>query len=149
MSALLPGLGAARILRCLQDAVLESSSMTSILLVDDNEDLRELYGGLLRREGYVVREAENGKQALALLEYMESEPCLLLLDLMMPVMSGADLLKVLRDSGRLAKQPVIVLSAGSRPADVPEGQLVIRKPVDPRVLISLVRGFCDSDTRLA
>jgi hypothetical protein len=32
---------------------------------------------------------------------------------------------------------------------VPEGQLVIRKPVDPRVLISLVRGFCDSDTRLA
>jgi CheY-like chemotaxis protein len=123
--------------------------MTSILLVDDNEDLRELYGLLLRGEGYVVREAENGQQALELLESMDGEPCLLVLDLMMPVMSGADLLKVLRDSDRLAEQPVIVLSAGGRPSDVPEGQLVIRKPVDPRVLISLVRGFCESDTRLA
>jgi CheY-like chemotaxis protein len=123
--------------------------MTSILLVDDNADVRELYGLLLRREGHVVREAENGEQALALLEYMDGEPCLLLLDLMMPVMSGTDVLKALRDSGRLAKQPVIVLSANGRPADVPEGQLVIRKPVDPRVLISLVRGFCDSDGRLA
>lgn len=123
--------------------------MTSVLLVDDNEDLRELYGVLLRGEGYVVHEAENGEQALALLEDMRSEPCLLVLDLMMPVMSGADVLKVLQDSGRLEQQPVIVLSAGGRPSDVPEGQLVIRKPVDPRVLISLVRGFCDSDTRLA
>lgn len=123
--------------------------MTSVLLVDDNEDLRQLYGVLLRREGYVVHEAENGQQALAFLEYMEGEPCLLVLDLMMPVMSGSDLLRVLHDTGRLAKQPVIVLSAGGRPSDVPEGQLVIRKPVDPRVLISLVRGFCDSDTRLS
>jgi CheY-like chemotaxis protein len=123
--------------------------MTSILLVDDNEDLRELYGVLLRGEGYAVREAENGQQALALIESMDGEPCLLVLDLMMPVMSGADLLKVLQESGRLAELPVIVLSAGGRPSDVPEGQLVIRKPVDPRVLISLVRGFCESDTRLA
>ena len=123
--------------------------MTSILLVDDNADVRELYGTLLRREGHVVHEAENGEQALALLDDMGSEPCLLLLDLMMPVMSGAEVLNVLRDRGRLAKQPVIVLSAGGRPSDVPEGQLVIRKPVDPRVLISLVRGFCDSDSRMA
>lgn len=123
--------------------------MTSVLLVDDNEGLRELYGVLLRREGYVVHEAENGQQALAFLEQRSSEPCLLVLDLMMPVMSGTDVLKVLHESGRLEKQPVIVLSAGGRPSDVPAGQLVIRKPVDPRVLISLVRGFCDSDTRLA
>ena len=123
--------------------------MTSVLLVDDNEDLRQLYGVLLRREGYDVHEAENGQQALEYLEYLDGAPCLLVLDLMMPVMSGADLLRVLHDTGRLTKQPVIVLSAGGRPKDVLEGQLVIRKPVDPRVLISLVRGFCDSDTRLA
>jgi CheY-like chemotaxis protein len=123
--------------------------MTAVLLVDDNEDLRGLYGVLLRNEGYVVHEAENGEQALALLEGLSNEPCLLVLDLVMPVMSGADVLKVLQDSGRLDKQPVIVLSADRRPPDVPEGQLVIRKPVDPRVLISLVRGFCDSDGRLA
>jgi CheY-like chemotaxis protein len=125
--------------------------MTTILLVDDNEDLRELYGTLLRREGYVVREAESGQQALAMLERepANGEPCLLLLDLMMPGMTGADVLEELRQSGRLEKQPVIVLSAGGRNWDVPEGQLLVRKPVDPRVLISLVRGFCASDSRLS
>jgi CheY-like chemotaxis protein len=127
----------------------EAVGMTTILLVDDNEDLRALYGTLLRREGYEVREAENGPEALALLEHATSEPCLLLLDLMMPGMSGADVLEALRQKGRLAKQPVIVLTAGGRNWDVPEGQLIVRKPVDPRVLISLVRGFCASDHRLS
>jgi CheY-like chemotaxis protein len=122
--------------------------MTSILLVDDNDDLRELYGAVLRREGYVVHEAENGQQALTVLERMDSEPCMLLLDLMMPVMSGTDLLKVLHDSGRLAKLPVIVLSAGGRRADVPEAQNFIRKPVDAHVLVALVRELCVSTAHL-
>jgi CheY-like chemotaxis protein len=118
--------------------------MTSILLVDDNEDLRILYAQLLRRAGHVVREAEDGARALEVLEQMDSEPCLLLLDQMMPVMTGTEVLKVLRDSGRFANLPIIVLSATSRPPDVPEGQNVVRKPVDPHVLVSLVQGFLAS-----
>jgi CheY-like chemotaxis protein len=118
--------------------------MRSILLVDDNEDLRELYGAMLRREGFLVREAENGKKALAVLECMDPAPCLLLLDLMMPVMSGPELVKVLRDSGRLAKLPVIVLSAGGLPADVPEAHSFIRKPVEAHALVTLVHKFCES-----
>jgi CheY-like chemotaxis protein len=117
--------------------------MRSILLVEDNEDLRELYASVLRRGGYLVREAENGQDALAVLESVDSEPCLLLLDLMMPVMSGVELLKALHDSGRLARLPVIVLSAGGRASDVPEAQKFIRKPVDAHVLLSTVQKFCD------
>jgi CheY-like chemotaxis protein len=116
--------------------------MRSILLVDDNEDLRELYGEILRRAGYVVKEAENGQKALAMLAHMGDEPCVLLLDLMMPVMSGPELLRILHDSGRLDKLPVIVLSAGGQPSDAPGAKKFIRKPVDARVLVSLVQDFC-------
>lgn len=118
--------------------------MKTILLVDDNDDLRELYGSALRRKGYAVREAENGATALDVLESMDSAPCVVLLDLMMPVMSGTDLLKVLHDSGRLSHLSVIVLSAGGQPSDAPEAQQFIRKPVDLHALLSLVRDFCDS-----
>lgn len=117
--------------------------MTSILLVDDDEDLRELNGSALRRAGYVVREAENGAKALAVLESMDSEPCVLVLDLMMPVMGGEELLKLLHDTGRLATLPVIVLSATGRQADVPEANEFVRKPADIQTLISLIRGYCD------
>ena len=84
--------------------------MKAILLVEDNDDIRELYGALLRREGYEVYEAENGQVALEQLHEMHGNPCLVLLDLMMPIMSGPELLKVLHESHRLASLPVVVLS---------------------------------------
>jgi len=115
----------------------------TILVVDDNDDLRELYGATLRRAGFLVSEAENGQQALAVLEHSTVEPCLLLLDLMMPIMNGAELLKVLQDTGRLATMPVVVLSAGGSPSDVPAANRFIRKPVDVGVLLKLVRELCD------
>ena len=120
--------------------------MRSILLVDDNEDLRELYGTTLRRAGYVVQEAENGERAIAMLESMEGEPCLLLLDLMMPVMNGAEVLKVLFESGQLTSLPVIVLSAGGTASDAPEARRFIKKPVSSQVLLALVREFCAPDS---
>jgi CheY-like chemotaxis protein len=68
----------------------------------------------------------------------------LLLDLMMPVMSGAELLTVLSETGRLAKVAVIVLSATGRPSDVPAAQKFVRKPVATDVLLLMVREVCDS-----
>lgn len=119
--------------------------MPSILLVDDNEDLRDLYAETLRRAGYSVCEAEDGEQALALLESLESGPCLLLLDLMMPVMSGPELLKILHDNGRLESLPVVVLSAAGQASQVLEARAFMKKPVDPRALVTLVRRFCAPD----
>lgn len=121
-----------------------SAEHKTILVVDDNDDLRELYGTTLRRAGFVVSEAENGEVALAVLEHSKVAPSLLLLDLMMPVMNGVELMRVLHDSGRLAGLPVIVLTAGGRPSDVPGANKFIRKPVDACLLLELVRELCSS-----
>jgi CheY-like chemotaxis protein len=121
--------------------------MKTILLVEDNDDIREVVGELLRDEGYEVLEAEHGAAALAQLEKMHGQPCLVLLDMMMPVMSGTELLKVLHDSHRLAPLPVVVLSAASEAQDVPEAQGFIRKPADPEVLIAMVKEFCGPSER--
>lgn len=116
--------------------------MTCILIVDDNPDVRELISLILCREGYQVHEAENGRDALDQLERMDSPPCLLLLDLMMPVMSGPELLRILSERDRLATLPVVVLSAGGQPSQAPEGKTFLRKPTDPQVLVNVVRAIC-------
>jgi CheY-like chemotaxis protein len=114
----------------------------TILVVEDSDDIRELVCTTLRRAGYTVQEAENGATALALIEAMPEPPCLVLLDLMMPVMSGAQLLTKLQESGRLATLPVIVTSAVAdcqRPAGA---RAYVRKPVSDTLLLQLVREFC-------
>lgn len=118
-----------------------------ILVVEDNDDTRELYCAILRRHGYNVHEADNGETALEVLDKLDDDPCLVLLDLMMPVMSGGELLKVLHQSERLARVPVVVLSAGGRPSDAPGAQKFVRKPVEPHVLLEVVREFCSLPSR--
>lgn len=118
--------------------------MKTILLVEDDDSLRELVGVLLRVEGYEVDEAENGKVALDRLHQMDSLPCLILLDLMMPIMSGPQLLQALNQHERLASLPVIVLSANDPPSDVPRDVPYLRKPVDPYQLATTVREYCGS-----
>src|SRR5688572_15693160 len=85
--------------------------MKTILVVDDTEDIRDLVCTWLRRAGYGVVEAENGEVALELMARMTEPPCLVLLDLMMPVMSGSDVLAKLRASAKFAALPVVVTSA--------------------------------------
>lgn len=124
-----------------------SSDVKIVLLVEDDEDIRDLYCTVLRRHGYEVHEADNGATALQVLERFHSDPCLVLLDLMMPVMSGPELLQILHESQRLASLPVVALSAGGQPSDAPRATKFIRKPVDPNLLLAVVREFCGSPTR--
>jgi CheY-like chemotaxis protein len=114
----------------------------SVLVVEDNDDIRELVCTSLRRAGYTVAEAENGSAALALIEQMQEPPCLVLLDLMMPIMSGAELLAQLQHSGRLATLPVVVTSAVADRYAPSGASAVVRKPVSEGVLLQLVREFC-------
>ena len=116
--------------------------MKPILLVEDNDDIREAVAELLRDSGYAVSEAENGLCALDRLREMDEDPCLLLLDLMMPVMSGVELLHVLHKNQRLGSVPVIVVSAGGSSADVPEANKFLHKPVDPEALLRMVDELC-------
>jgi CheY-like chemotaxis protein len=104
----------------------------SILVVDDDRDIRESIGTILSEEGYDVRMAANGLEALRLMG--DRTPDLLLLDLMMPVMDGWQVMRVLRADKTLQRVPVVVLSALSAPgcADY------IQKPISLDKLIQLV-----------
>jgi CheY-like chemotaxis protein len=116
--------------------------MKTILLVEDNEDIRDAVAELLLSEGYEVITAEHGQAALDQLANMHGVPCLVLLDLMMPVMNGTQLLKVLHDGHRLASLPVVVMSATGTGRDTPEARQHIRKPVAAETLLAVVKEFC-------
>jgi CheY-like chemotaxis protein len=115
----------------------------TILLVDDNDDARDLVGTVLRHDGYEVREAENGQDALDQLEAMAEPPCLLLLDMMMPVMGGEELLEILSKRHEYSSLPVVVLSAGGTPAQARKATVFMRKPTDIGTLRTIVRAICE------
>jgi CheY-like chemotaxis protein len=85
--------------------------MKRVLIVDDNDDSRTLMAEALRMDGYEVLEARGGREALEMLQHVD--PAAVVLDLMMPDMSGQEVLATLRRSGRLEKLRVIVLTGSS------------------------------------
>jgi CheY-like chemotaxis protein len=116
--------------------------MPSILVVEDDEGAREALSDILREEGFDVRLAANGREALEQLEE-GMRPCVILLDLVMPVMDGWEFRqRQLRHEG-LAPIPVVVLTAtaGDGPEAVPASD-VLRKPVDFDALLERVERHC-------
>jgi len=83
----------------------------TVLLVDDDADIRETVAEALDDAGYHVQRAANGKQALDCLR-TSPFPCIILLDLMMPVMDGYEFRATQRSEAALASIPVVVISAG-------------------------------------
>lgn len=118
--------------------------MKTVLVVEDTEDLRTLFVEVLRQEGYRVVGAENGEEALRVLRSEISEPCLVLLDMMMPVMDGEAFLNALHESHRVASLPIVVVSAAVSAKGADGSRRLLKKPVAPDVLISLVREYCGS-----
>ena len=82
--------------------------METILIVEDNPRMQETLSTVLRLKGFQTLTAYNGVEALDVLRLRT--PDLMLLDLMMPVMGGLELLKVLRDTPQWKDLPVVVLS---------------------------------------
>lgn len=118
--------------------------MLPILLVEDDDDIREGMAELLRGEGYAVHPVVNGKEALDYLQRAEREPCLILLDLMMPIVDGWQVVEVLRAADRVVALPVVVMSAVD-PAAAPAGTIAfVRKPVDFDLLLGLVHRYCEA-----
>src|SRR5437868_427906 len=100
----------------------------TVLVVEDDEDIREAIGDILQERGYDVALAENGEHALQLLGEV-TRPCLLLVDLVMPRMDGWELMKALSKNDRFATIPVVVMSAMPKAKNL-EGQRVVKKPID-------------------
>ena len=99
-----------------------------LLVVDDSEDAQELFRLHLERTGYEVVTASDGRDALELLG-REQLPSLIIVDLLMPVMDGMELIDSIRSDRRLADVPVLVVSAVDvpKPARLPHTSY-LRKP---------------------
>ncbi|NUR56520.1 MAG: response regulator [Acidobacteria bacterium] len=102
--------------------------MTSVLVVEDDPDARELLRTALAAEGYEVRTAANGADALASLR--QERPCIILLDLMMPVMDGWAFRREQVNDPDLSSIPVLCITAVFDPEHVARqlGLRCIRKP---------------------
>ena len=114
-----------------------------VLIVEDNQDIREALREVVTFEGYRVIEAENGRVALDLLNSGAiSEPCLILLDLLMPEMNGWEFMELRRENDAIASIPTIIITA-MKEGVLPQGAVkVIQKPIDLAELIAAIDGFC-------
>jgi CheY-like chemotaxis protein len=112
-----------------------------VLVVDDDPSIRKMIVAALKRDGYVFCEAPNGKEALELMR--QEHPNVVVLDLMMPVLSGWDVLQARELEPELKQIPVIVISANRAPevaTAVDKGICAfLPKPFDIGALSALVR----------
>jgi CheY-like chemotaxis protein len=118
----------------------------TILVVDDDRDVRESLREILEYEGYKAVEAANGQEAL---DYLRTNPapCLVLLDLMMPVMNGYDFLRTVSHDPALRSVSILVVSAAAREevekAARSSGAVgVLLKPIQLQPLLQTVGKFC-------
>ena len=113
-----------------------------VLIVEDDEDLREMMAQLLTLEGFQTAAVANGREALDYL-YGSARPDVILLDLMMPVMDGWEFRRRQQADPILAPVPVIVLSAldQARAANL-DATAFLKKPLDFDHLLTLVRSHC-------
>jgi two-component system alkaline phosphatase synthesis response regulator PhoP len=116
----------------------------TILVVEDEPDIRKLVQYNLTQERYKVLEAEDGEQALKLLQ--RAKPNLIILDLMLPGMSGLELCKLLRERQETAQLPILMLTAKAGEADKVVGLEIgaddyLAKPFSPREMVARVRAI--------
>ena len=116
--------------------------MLNILLVDDDKNIRKLYKAVLESDGYNVLTAQNGEEAL---DIMDRECVdLVVLDIMMPKMDGYEFTRTLREVNN--NLPILMVSAKQMPEDKKHGFLVgtddyITKPVDEEEMLLRVRAL--------
>jgi CheY-like chemotaxis protein len=126
-----------------------------IVVVDDDNDIREVVCQALRDEGYSTIEASNGREAIELLQTMGDRPQLILLDLMMPVMDGWEFLMGIDEDPLLHRIPVALMTAhpsvkrafDKQDDEVASTCLLLPKPIDMQRLLAIVQNVCDGPAR--
>jgi DNA-binding response OmpR family regulator len=117
----------------------------TVMLVDDDDDMRDVLAALLEERHYDVVQAANGAEALRLLASGEAGCHIILLDLMMPVMNGWDFRRRQKEKQEWASIPVVLMSSGGQIAfgtDGLDAAAYVPKPVDLADLIETVQRHC-------
>lgn len=115
--------------------------LKTVLIVDDEEAIRETLRMTLELEGYEVHTAEHGRAALEALEGTP-RPGVILVDLMMPIMNGWDFIAAVMQDCRFSTIPILVLTAFPDRAGALPAQSVLSKPISLDVLLSVVHDYC-------
>jgi CheY-like chemotaxis protein len=113
----------------------------TVLIVDDDTDIRNGLEELLQTEGYYTMAVASGQQALATLN--DQRPCLIIADFLMPDMNGIELAQALQSTPRHATIPMILLTAANKRSL--GGQLttpVLTKPVTIDALLRVLKEHC-------
>ncbi len=113
-------------------------SQKTVLIADDEADIRESLRDALAEEGYSILVASNGREALRLLRTLE-RPCAVILDIIMPVMSGTEVYLAMQVDPGLADIPVLIST--SDPSRAPNQVPVLKKPVVLDRLLAVVAGL--------
>lgn len=119
--------------------------MPEILIIEDDEDIREDAAALLRRRGYDVKTCTNGELALRYLDDSLTRPKVILLDLMMPVMNGWEFCKALSRAPRYSSIPVVIITGTINPEEEVAGLNAagyLPKPFAFESLLEQVQRFC-------
>ncbi len=115
----------------------------SVLIVEDDQEIRSLLKEAIELEGFEAHVAANGKEALGILSNSVT-PSLILLDLMMPVMNGWQFLEVKNNDSNICNIPVVVITAAtdSKAGEV-KSQGIMKKPIDLDVLVGWIKKYCN------
>jgi len=112
-----------------------------VLIVDDDADIRDALSEILVDEGFPTATAANGREAIHWLQEQRPQSCVVLLDLMMPVMDGAGFLRAKQADRALRAIPVVIVSAAGaafRFDRTPDVKETIAKPIEmPRLMAAL------------
>ena len=116
---------------------------TTILVIDDDDDIREVLATLLDEAGFRVVTAANGREALEHLRE-DPQPDVILLDLMMPEMDGYQFRAEQQRDPALRAIPTLIVTAGTVTSRVEAlgAEAILRKPVSLRRLVDTIRRFC-------
>jgi CheY-like chemotaxis protein len=119
----------------------DNAVVPRVMIVDDDDDVRDILTLLLRDEGFTVTAASNGAEAMRAIDGGE-HPDVILLDLMMPVMNGWELWEHLRRSPNTAHIPVVVLTASGLEQGCLGNAVVLPKPTGVEELMVAISSAC-------
>lgn len=114
----------------------------TVLVVEDDKDVRESMKDALELEGYQVKLAKNGIEGLTALKESDQMPCLILLDILMPVMGGREFMDNLKKDSTISEIPVLIHSSIANKDNTTGSIGFIKKPADLFMILQTIKTYC-------